>query len=506
MRAANSLRNKLSLVLLALFVVVGAGVLLAILWGSAQFGDEVNYRLNSGRAAYIAQTLEPFREDGTVNKDALADVFMKVMIVNPTLEVYLIDLEGNLLAYDAAPEDIKRMRVDPEPAARFLSSAGAELVRGDDPRSASGRKPISAARIERDGTLAGYLYVVLGGQLYDGVFGALRESYILPLGLLFIVVAFLAATFAGLGLFGSLTRPLERLRVAMQAFRDEGQAVPLEVQTEDEIGALTADFNLMAERIARQVELLKVTDEERRRFVANISHDLRTPTATVQGYLETMLIKSEGLAPAERERYLNIALTQVKRLGSLIDDLFDLARLEAQDVEPRFEAFDLAELASDVVAKFAVTAEAEGCQLKIEVAPGAPYEVMGDVGLFERVFDNLIHNALKATAQGSTVTVSVRGSGSAEAATVEARVRDHGPGIPTAERARIFERFYRGESTDKAGATGPAAPARHTVRGTGLGLAIVHRVVELHGGTVLVEDLPPGERGASLLVVVPRVG
>ena len=512
MRTGASLRRKLSLVLLVLFVLVGVGVVGAILLGARYFGDEVNHELNSSRAAYLAAQLEPFSEDGSVDKDALAGVFMQVMTVNPTLELYLIDLTGQVLAYDAPPEAMQRMEVDVAAAERFVAAGGAELVRGDDPRSTSATKPISAAPILRDGEQMGYLYIVLGGQQFDGVFDALRGSYVLLLGIGVVVVALLLAVLAGFGVFGSLTRPLERLRTAMQNVRDDGSAIELKVETEDEIGALTVAFNRMSARIARQVELLKVTDDERRRFVANISHDLRTPTATVQGYLETLLIKSEGLAPDERERFLEIALAQTKRLGSLIDDLFDLARLEARDVEPVHEPFDLAELASDVVAKLKLFAEDEDRRLELEVEAPGPFEVRGDVGLFERVFDNLIHNALRATPAGTTVVVQVRAGNGPDGAQVEARVRDQGPGIPAAERERIFERFYRGESRKDFPApdepTEPEGEAaslmRRTARGTGLGLAIVARVVDLHGGSVVVEDLPDGERGASLCVSVPR--
>lgn len=508
MRFSSSLRGKLGLALLTLFVLVGSGVLLAVLRGAQSYSDEVNHRLNREAAGYIANSITPFKEDGSVDTDALGGVFMKVMVVNPTLEVYLIDTAGNVLAYDAPEDKIKRRRVDPALAQKYLDHDGAVMVLGEDPRSLDDRKPISVAAIKRDGQLAGYLYIILGGEAYAGIAGALQESYILRFGLLLIGAAFLIAALVGLGLLGSLTRPLERLRTGMQRFRDDGQAIALKVSAQDEIGALTADFNQMAERIATQVELLKVTDDERRRFVANISHDLRTPTATVQGYLETMLIKSEGLEPAERERYLRIALAQVKRLGSLIDDLFDLARLEARDVEPEFEPFDLAELASDVVAKFAVTAEAEERELRLVVAPESDYEVLGDVGLFERVFDNLLHNALKVGPRGSAVVVSVKRGLRAGQPMIEARVRDQGPGIAPAERERVFERFYRGVPVDKAHSLAESsAPksTRHTVRGTGLGLAIVRRVVDLHGGQVMVEDLGPDERGASLLVSVPSL-
>ena len=479
-----SLRFKLGLLLVVLFTVVGTGVLGAVLSGAKHYSDEVNYRLNREAAAHIVGTIDPFMPDGSVNKDALKGVFMDVMVVNPTLEVYLIDTDGTVLAYDAPEEKILRHSVDVTAAKAFLGSDGIELVLGDDPRSLEDRKPISVAEVDRDGELQGYLYIILGGQAFEGAVGALQESYILRWGATSIFGAFLVAVLAGLGALGALTRPLERLRLAMQDFREEGHAEPLKVGTTDEIGALTADFNEMAARIAKQVELLRVTDEERRQFVANISHDLRTPTATVQGYLETLLIKSEILGEGERETYLRTCLKQVERLSKLVDELFELARLEARDVEPEFERFNLAELASDIVAKYRGTSGE--ISLELEIGTGS-LDVEGDVGLIERVFDNLIDNALRFSPAGGAVRVTVLQAAGEDSGWIEARVVDSGAGVPDASRERIFERFFRGENPGGAG--------------TGLGLAIVKRVVELHGGTVEVEEATVG---ATFLVRLPK--
>lgn len=466
--------------------MVGAAVLIAILRGASRYSDEVNHRLNRDAAAHIVDTIEPFQPGpgGAVNKDALKGIFMNVMVVNPSLEVYLINTSGDLLAYDAPETHILRRKVDVSAAERFLASEGEQLVLGDDPRSEGGEKPISVAKVEHEGAHAGYLYIILGGEAFDGVAGALQASYILRWGAGSILGAFLIAVLAGLGALGTLTRPLERLRAAMQSFRESGRAEHLTVASTDEIGALTEDFNQMAERITEQVELLRVTDEDRRAFVANISHDLRTPTATVQGYLETLLMKADGFDAAERASYLRVALGQVVRLGSLVDELFELARLEARDVEPQTEAFPLAELVSDVVAKFAT--QSPNTKIELDVAGGDALEVMGDLGLLERVFDNLLQNALAHAPEGCDISVRVE----AENGSVAARVIDDGPGIPKADRTRVFERFYRGSDRDKS----------H--RGTGLGLAIVQRIVELHGGSVAVEDV---ERGTSILLLLPRL-
>jgi len=239
----------------------------------------------------------------------------------------------------------------------------------------------------------------------------------------------------------------------------------------DEVDRLTQTFEEMSERITLQVSKLKEIDLLRRELIANVSHDLRTPLASLQGYLDTLLLKEGQLTPEEQRRFLETASRHSERLGKLVGELFELAKLDAQVTPIRVEPFSMAELVQDVVMKFQLRAEQAGVTLKAEVTPDLPL-VSGDIALMERVLENLLDNAIRYTPAGGRVTVSiVRQNGK-----LSVRVSDTGKGIAEENLPYIFDRFYRGDtSADRAG-------------GAGLGLAIAKRILELHGSSLSAES------------------
>jgi len=281
---------------------------------------------------------------------------------------------------------------------------------------------------------------------------------------------------AALVVFRFLTIRLRRLATAVEAFRASGFASPMRVDSPggagDEIGQLIAAFQEMSERIAMQLAQLEQVDLQRRELLANVSHDLRTPLASMQGYLETMLIKSDGLSAEDRYRYLQIAVKHCERLGRLVHDLFELTKLEANEIRPQVEAFPITELAQDVVQKFALSAQKRGVTLSANVGGDCP-PVRADVGMMERVLENLIENAMRYTPAGGKISVGVRPAGGR----IEVQVSDTGQGIRQDDLGAVFDRYYRVDRSE-SGDTGNA----------GLGLAITRRIVELHGGQIRVES------------------
>ncbi|HSD59297.1 MAG TPA: ATP-binding protein [Burkholderiales bacterium] len=275
--------------------------------------------------------------------------------------------------------------------------------------------------------------------------------------------------------FYFLTRRLRTLAAAMDGFRRGGFTEPVRFAGDpagDEIDRLGVTFQVMSERIALQLQALEQNDVRRRELLANVSHDLRTPLASMQGYLETLLLKHGTLPPEEERNYLEIAAKHSERLGKLVGDLFQLTKLEAHELQPRPEAFPISELAQDVAQKFQLAAQKRGIALGCRFDEGLP-QVHADIGMIERVLENLIENALRHTPRGGAVRVEVGAAGGK----VGVRVADTGRGIPQEELAGVFERYYR---VDR----GEVADAGHA----GLGLAITRRIVELHGGTIRVES------------------
>ncbi|HET8797494.1 MAG TPA: ATP-binding protein [Thermoanaerobaculia bacterium] len=463
----KTLYARLALVLFALFLLM-AGVYLSLtLLTTRLYSEEVTQRLNRTLAADLARE-KPVMKNGRIDAAMLRTVFDALMTVNPNIEIYLLDDRGTILSYSAPPGKVKRTRVALDPVHHFL--AGGRLpIRGDDPRHAGAEKVFSAASLPG----GGYLYVILGGEDYDSVVQQLRGSYILQLSAAIGFGGLLFGLVAALLLFAAMTRRLRALAEAMSAFRRSDFSKRVVIRTSDrgdEVDRLASTFREMADRMILQIDRLKEADLLRRELVANVSHDLRTPLASLQGYLETLLLKEGALTPDEQRRFLEIAGRQSERLGRLVAELFELAKLDSQQTPIRVEPFSMAELVQDVVVQFRLRAEQAGVALSADIRPDLPL-VRGDIALLERVLVNLIDNAIRHTPAGGSVVVSLVPDGGK----LSVRVTDTGSGIAEEALPFIFDRFYKAEAPEGRGG------------GAGLGLAIAKRILELHG-TMLYAD------------------
>jgi signal transduction histidine kinase len=469
------LSAKLTLALLAILAVTCVAWITLTLFATRLYQEEVDQSLNSPLAHYIAKAF-PLIADGAVNQDALTGLFDQLMVINPRTEVYLLDLEGGILAFSAEPGRVKRDRVDLGPVHTWIAGPDTLPLRGDDPRDLRGSKPFSAAEVYDNGRHAGYLYVVLGGEEYQSVADLLSGSYILRLAVGAGSIGILVALAVGVLSFAWLTRRLTRLAGAVETFREAGFETPAPLagwrRGGDEIDRLGVAFEEMSQRIADQIEQLRRADAARRDMVANISHDLRTPLASLQGYLETLTMKRDSFSEEEKHRYLDLAARQGDRLSRLVAELFELTMLDSTGTRLNFEPFSLPELVQDVAQKFRPEAERKHLALETEIPESAPF-VRADIGLIERVLENLIENAIKYTPEGGSVRLSL----APDANGIEMCVADTGRGIAEADRERIFERFYRAEKS-----------RGETPEGAGLGLAITRRILQLHDCPIDVES------------------
>ncbi len=224
----------------------------------------------------------------------------------------------------------------------------------------------------------------------------------------------------------------------------------------------------MEERSRRQIE------DARRQMVAAVSHDLRTPLASLRLLVEAI---DDGVATGKtRERYLREMRAHVEALTTLIDDLFELSRIEAGEISWTMERIELGQLIGDAVAAMRAPAEARGVALTAEL-PADEVPARANAEKVQRVLLNLIQNAIRHTPADGSVTVRAR----AAAGGVEVEVADDGEGISAADGERVFEAFYR---SDEA----------RSEDGAGLGLAISRAIVEAHGGRIWLENGAPGTR------------
>ena len=289
------------------------------------------------------------------------------------------------------------------------------------------------------------------------------------------VVALALGGFA-VALFGAAVmaqarqRRLQRIAAALDAAEQGRGLRPLQLAGADADGdaldRLVARIERLAEQVSSQQAALERAARERSELLANVSHDLRTPLASMQGYLELLLLRDD-LSGAEARNYLQTAARQSERLGRLVSDLFELTRLEAEGMRPDLEEFAIAELVHDVMQKFAPDAERRGVRLACadaDVPAALALRVRSDVGLAERVLAGLVENALRHTPGGGSVTLDAQAVDGQHCA---------------ADLPGLFDRYYRAERVGGAN--------RASGHG-GLGLAIARRIVRLHGGDLTVES------------------
>jgi signal transduction histidine kinase len=230
----------------------------------------------------------------------------------------------------------------------------------------------------------------------------------------------------------------------------------------------------LAVRLAMEERSRHQIEEARRQLVAAASHDLRTPLASLRLLVESI---DDGVATGEtRDRYLREIRTHVGVLSDLVDDLFELSRIEAGDISWTMRQVELGDLIGDTVAAMRAPADERGVRIAAEL-PAGELVASANAEKVQRVLFNLIQNAIRHTPADGSVTVRAH----AAPGGVEVEVADSGEGIPAGDGERVFEAFYRGD-------------AARGEDGAGLGLAISRAIVEAHGGKIWLEDGAPGTR------------
>ena len=299
------------------------------------------------------------------------------------------------------------------------------------------------------------------------------------LSLLLTMLTFAAALSVGFGLLYAmpLSSRIQRVRAGTQRIAGGELWSEVKVEGHDELTGLAADFNRMARSLEEAAQREREAEKSRRDLVAAVSHDLRTPLASTRALIEAL---ADGLAddPETERRYLSSASQQLEHLSRLVDDLFELARIDAGVLELTLEEASLHDMISDTVSSFQPQAEKEGVSLLGEVS-GNVDPVLANPPRLQRVLHNLASNALRHTPPDGTVTLRVMPEG--DVARVE--VSDTGEGIAAEDLPHVFEISFRGERSR-------TRSEKDGTPGAGLGLAIARGLVEAQGGTMDVESEP----------------
>jgi len=486
-----TINQRLMLALVSLLLVITVVIAYASRYVAEKYVQEINQQLNASLAMYVVDRLSLMDAQGRVNTDEMKTLAAQAMTINPSAEVYLLDTEGQIIAHGLPENSIQKTTVDLVPVQHYLQQTKAFPIAGTDPRTLGTQKAFSVAPIIAEDKLLGYLYVVLGGKRFDSITSMIEGSYVLRLTAICILALVISGLLVGAILFRKITAPLEALtqqvsEFTQSHFHSESLQHNTTLHNTKEVKALDDAFVVMATKIHTQLEQLQENDQLRRELVANVSHDLRTPLANMQGYIETLLIKDSTIDTEKRRQYLAIAHKHTKRLNQLISALFELSKLDAGVVQPNFERFSLTELLQDTIQEFELIAQ----EKQINISLNDTHEdvsVVADIGLIQRVLENLLHNALRHTPSKGRIRLTI---GRHNHEQISVSVADTGSGIGSDELEGIFDRFARGKE------------AKQDNYSMGLGLAIVKRILELHGTQIHVTS--EMHHGSEFSFILPQ--
>ncbi|WP_244156248.1 sensor histidine kinase [Maribacter ulvicola] len=471
-----------------MIVLIGASYIFITCYLTLNYNQAITQRINAKVADHVIQekfqNAAPFLEDGTVNKALFGDLMHDMMAVNRGIEVYLLDKHGAIL-YSVVLEHNTNEPLNSvalEPINRFIETKGEEFILGDDPLNADEQNIFSAAPFSIDGH-QGYIYIIVAGKQLAQISDSLFGSYFTKLSIGAIVLTMVFAAMIGVLSIWFLTKNLRLITQTVRKFQEGDLDIRIKNPEQSDIEVVALSFNEMADTIVDNMDKMKSVDNLRRELIANVSHDLRTPLAVLKGYIETLQIKKDSLTESQKQEYLQITHNNIDKLSSLINQLFEYSKLEAEQVTPIKEPFSITELSHDLIAKFKLLAEKKEIQLQID-NPEENCMVYADIGLVERALQNLIENAIKYTEPNGKVTLSLVKMGKQ----IEINITDTGNGIPVNDQPFIFDRYKQvNKSTQK--------------QGLGLGLAIVKKIMDLHDTTIVVLSEP--YEGSSFIFKLP---
>jgi len=519
----RTLNGRISLVFLSLLLALGSIVFMLAQRNAHLYFQKFTQQINSPIAMYVAEHLAD-TETNNIAPDQLLEIAHHVQMLNPSVEIYLIDPQGYVLDQSIDPERLQQNQIDLEPVRKYLQNEQRFPLLGDDPRNSDEQMIFSVHPLTDENGINGYVYAVLAGEDYRSLYRTVSREFFSTTLFPTLGTAIGLALAAGLLIFFVLTRRLRKLKDEVLDYEkrntkassaDSANNVSATIKptgTGDELDALAQIWRNMNLSLQQQNASLAAADKQQRELVANVSHDLRTPLTVQQGYLET-LVTQQTLSAEKRQHYTEIALRQSRRLQRLVGDLFELAQLDNPGMAIQPEIFSITDLAADCFQVYQLRNVDNGPSFQLfhwpkvmqtdelvsHLSEGKTIEIGGtdmlvkaDIALTERVLDNLCQNALRHTQPSDAIGIFVRPSGS----TCDIAVVDTGCGIAATHLPHVMERHYGSQDSShqdrRIVATGHA----------GLGLAIVKRITKLHGSelTLCSEE----NKGTAIAFSLPR--
>ncbi|NLN65120.1 MAG: HAMP domain-containing histidine kinase [Clostridiaceae bacterium] len=280
-----------------------------------------------------------------------------------------------------------------------------------------------------------------------------------------------------------ITIPLQKLCDGTKLLREGDYSARVDLKLKNEFAELQSTFNDMADRIEQEISLRKKSEEERRRLILDISHDLKNPMASIQGYAQ-FLMKKSNMTKQERDRHLKVIINNSKRASQLLSELFELSQMDSPEFSLKLVRTDICEYIRQICGELVPQLEREGFEYKFDISESSVFALV-DIDRFGRIIQNLASNALRYNPRGTLITVRLI----AQNRQVMIDFSDNGIGIPAQLADTIFMPFVRGDNYRNI-----------KTSGSGLGLSIAKRIAEEHGGDLI---LHPIEKGSTFRITIP---
>lgn len=498
-----SVRLKIALTIFLTGMLTAAGVIATVLFAFDRFEREATYY----RASAFLERVVDKHPDMFALQERFPDDFNgflgNLVLFEPDTQLYLLEADGTVVASSGQVKLPKGFKVAIGPVKEAVGVVPMPYVLGDDPERMDATAVIAARALHRSvirnqGHVDGYLYLVVHQSvLPPGSRSAAQSSFARPTLVLLLAVVGVSTLLAA-WVTAAVTRPLNKLTRSVAAVTQHGldhlDAVPadadaanfelLDTASKDEFGQLTNGVRAMLSTLQSQWSILRRLDHFRREGISNLSHDLRSPLTATRACLETLDARWTDVPQHHADRQLlEVALRNTRNAARLVQSLGDLAQLDEPRFQLKTEVIDVSELLDDVALRFKDRAARQGVLIQAVLTPNegsadplpTPPLAAVDVELLERALANLVDNALKFCPEEACISLNAQSIGNLVHITVD----DTGSGIPADNLPHLFDRFYQSRQS-----VAPAAGEG----GKGLGLAIVKRIVELHGGQVLVHS------------------
>ena len=441
-------------VCMILSIIILGAVLMVF---ASQYFQSDRYEMlerNARNAALItAANYHAYEHIGRVDQRGISGIY-EMLAIAMDVELFLADLRG-LVLYSAGSQS-PEIRGGVLPAEVVQQAAYSQFIgMGTLGNVLTERHYIVGVPVEYDGQVIGVIFAAANAESHMIFLRELLNMFSISAAFV-LFIAFVLIYF----ITSSLVRPLKEMLSATQSFSQGDFSKRVQVSGFDELGQLAMAFNNMASTLA-------ATETTRRSFVANVSHELKTPMTTIGGFIDGIL---DGTIPDEKHgEYLSVVSGEVKRLARLVRSMLDTARIETGDLPLSYTLFDVSEIVRKTVFNFEQVIDEKG--ITLIGLDADKVMVWADIDLMHQVIYNLVDNAVKFVNEGGTITLHYQ----TDAQRTYMAIRNTGEGLEKSEVPMLFERFYKSDKSRSLNKSG-----------VGLGLHIVRSVINYHKGEIFV--------------------